>query len=181
MTDRIPRVTDRDRLAPAARDHHDHVVETRGELLELYAVLLNSPEAAGRVARLGTYLRYESSLPARVREVAILTAARAFDCAYEWAVHEPLAREAGVSEATLDALAETGPVDALADDLAPVVEYARRLFDDHEVPPAVYEAVHERFGDAGTVDLTVTVGYYAMLACVLNAFAVTPAAPGECW
>ncbi|MFB6156382.1 MAG: carboxymuconolactone decarboxylase family protein [Haloferacaceae archaeon] len=178
MTDdemaRVPYVTERDEVPADGRRHYDEIEESRGRVVGPFAVLLNSPEVAGRVGRLGAYVRYESDLPDAVRELAIITTARELDCAVEWAIHEPIAREAGVSDAAVDAVATRGSADGLDDTERMVVEYARQLFRDHAVTDETFARARERFGVTGLTELTATLGYYNMLACVLNAFEVRP-------
>lgn len=64
-------------------------------------------------------MRYESSLPARLSELVILLVARAWTQNFEWAVHAPIAREAGLSEAIIDAIAAYAYALALASPRAP--------------------------------------------------------------
>ncbi len=171
---RIPYVTDREAVPEGERHHFDSIAESRGSVRGPFSVLMNSPELAGRVGHLGAYIRYEGELPGRVRELAILTTAREFDAAYEWAAHEPIAREEGVPGETIDAVAEEAPADSLLDEDAAVVRYGRELLDDHTVDDDTFEAVRERFGNGGVAELTATMGYYVLVACVLNAFEVLP-------
>ncbi len=173
-SDRVRYHTDRESVPEGHRHHYDDIAESRGGVRGPFAVLLNSPELAGRIGHLGAYVRFEGELPDADRELAILTTARAFDCAYEWAAHVPIAAEAGVSESAIDAVAESSPTDDLATGEAVVVEYGRELFGDHAVSDATFEAALDRFGESGVTELTGTMGYYAMIACVLNAFEVSP-------
>lgn len=180
MTDepapRIPIVTDRDQLPEDARHHYDHIMDTRGYVGGPFGPLLNSPEVGGRIARVGTYIRYESSLPDPDRELAIITTGREFDCAYEWAAHEPIAREVGVAAATIDAVANRAPLTAFPADDAEIVRYVRELLREHALEDATFDAARERFGVRGVTDLTATVGFYSLIACTLNAFEIRPAA-----
>jgi len=172
---RVPFIDERDQLPPEGRPHHDALTESRGEIRGPFGVLLHSPELAGRVGRLGAYVRFESTLPDSDRELGILTTARAFDCAFEWAAHAPIAREAGVADETLEAVVDRDG-DGLGDREASIVRYSQELFGDHAVSRETYDAAESEFGTEGLVELTATMGYYAMLACVLNAFDVVPTA-----
>ena len=137
-------------------------------------MLLHSPEVAGRTAHLGAYIRFESTLPPDLRELAIITTSREFDCEYEWSAHATLAREAGVREEAIQVVANRGQLDSLTVDEAMIVGYGRALFRDHRVSDTTFEAARERLGDQGVTELTATFGYYAMLACTLNTFQVRP-------
>ena len=173
---RIPQISGKDEVAEEYHHIVDSISSSRGRISGPFSVLLHSPEVAGRAAHLGAYIRFESTLPGDLREVAINTAAREFDCGYEWAAHARLAKEAGVSDEAIDAIANRGELDALSEDEALVIQYGRELFRDHRISDATYKAAEARFGVQGVVELTATMGYYGMLACALNAFEVEPPA-----
>ena len=173
-TTRVPYLTERDQIAEDGRESYDGIVESRGRISGPFGVLLNSPELAGRIAHAGAYVRFESELSGPDRELAILTTAREFDCAYEWAAHEPIARNEGVREEAIETVADRESLDDLTETETLIVRYGRRLFGDHAIPDALFEAAKEEFGVRGVVELTATMGYYSMIACVLNAAEVTP-------
>ena len=172
---RVPEITARDSVPSDKRHIFDEIAGSRGTVRGPFAVLLNSPEVAGRAAHLGTYIRFESILSPAERELAIITTSRAFDCQYEWSAHAILAREAGVREEAIEVVANRGALDSLTKDEALVVGYTREVLRDHRVTDETFAAARARFGDQGVTELTATVGYYSMLACALNAFEVTPA------
>ena len=102
---RVHQISTRDEI-PADKGHiFDSIVGSRGRVSGPFSVLLHSPEVAGRAAHLGAYIRFESTLSANQRELAIISAAREFDCDYEWGAHEKLAREAGVRDEAIQAVA----------------------------------------------------------------------------
>lgn len=176
---RIPQIQNRDGLSDEAARHFDAIAGSRGRVSGPFAVLLNSPEVAGRAAHLGSYIRFESVLAPDLRELAILCAARAFDCDYEWAAHVVIARDEGTREEAIRAVAERAPTDGLSEDEATVIAYAREMFGEKRVSDAAFARAKDRFGTRGVTDLTATMGYYAMLACALNAFAVEPPPDAE--
>ena len=169
---RLSQITDKSSLPPDKHPIFDAIAESRGRVGFPFSLLLNSPEAAGRIAALGHFLRFDSALPADLREVAILTAARESDCAFEWAAHNRLGRQAGVRDEVNEAIANRAPTASLTADEALVVTYGRALLREHRVPQDVFDAARARFGDQGVVDLTALLGYYSLIACALNAFEV---------
>ncbi len=171
---RIPTITTRNGLAAEQQRVFDLIAQSRGHVGGPFTVLLHRPTLAERTAHLGAHVRYESSLAPADRELAILAVARAMDCAFEWAAHAPEARRAGVRPAAIAAVRDRTAPAGLTPEEAALVGYIAQLLGRHRVDEATYRAVEARLGQAGTVELTATAGYYAMLACTLNAFEVTP-------
>ena len=176
---RIPTITDRETLTPEHRPVWDRITERRGPHIGPFALLLHSPPLADRTAALGAHIRFQSSLTPGDRELAILTVARTLDCRFEWAAHLPLARQAGVREAAITVLRHGQDPEDLTGDEAVLVRYVRQLLQAHRVDDATFEALQARLGLEPLVELTATVGYYAMIACTLNAFAVDPPPAAE--
>lgn len=173
---RIHQISTKDEI-PADKGHiYDSIVGSRGRVSGPFSVLLHSPEVAGRAAHLGAYLRFESTLSPEDKELAIISAAREFDCEYEWGAHEKLAREAGVRDEAIEVVANKGDLGSLSADESLIVQYARDLLREHRVSAKTFDAALARFGEQGVTELTATVGYYGMLACALNAFEVQPTA-----
>jgi 4-carboxymuconolactone decarboxylase len=168
---RIPAVTDRDQVPEGQREVWDAIVASRGSVRGPFAVLMHSPEVAGRVAHVGTFIRFESSLEATSRELAAMVTAHLLDCDYERAAHERQAREAGVPDATLQAIRDNR-FGEVAAEYRWVCDLTRQLVVDHRIAPAAFDEARERLGVRGLVELTATIGYYAMIAAPLNAFEV---------
>ncbi len=169
---RIPRIKHREDISEDGQVAYDEIRGSRGEVSGPFSVLLNSPEMARRAAHLGAYIRFETSLPADVRELTILVTAREWDCQYEWTYHEPEARKAGLREEAILAVRDRTAPSGLNDEEAVVFNYVVETMRQHKVSQEVYEAAYARFGAQGVSDLTVTTGYYALLAGTLNTFEV---------
>ena len=176
---RIPQIEKRSDVPEDMAHHFDSIASSRGRISGPFSMLLNSPEIAGRAAHLGAYIRFESVLDGATRELAILTAAREFDCDYEWSAHVVIARNEGVREEAIQAVANQTALDGLSEDEALVVSYGRQMLGNKRVSDETFERAAARFGTQGVTELTATMGYYAMLACALNTFEVEPAAGAE--
>jgi len=175
--ERLPALTSEE-MSPAQRAAAAALIGgRRGALFGPFIALLRSPELLNRAQRLGEYLRYDSALPPRLRELAILITARHFDQAYEWHVHAPEALAAGLAPEALSELAQRHPPTALAPDEHEVYEFCRELHERHQIGDANYGRVRERLGEQGLIDLIGVCGYYALLALVMNA-ARTPLPEG---
>ena len=130
--------------------------------------LLRSPELMERTQKVGEYLRYKSSIPARLNEFAILVTARQWNAQIEWIGHHDLALKAGVSAAVLADLAQGRRPAGMKDDEAIVHDFIKEIHDKKEVSDATYKRVVDRFGERGVMDLIGLTGYYTMLAMVIN-------------
>jgi len=176
---RIPKISRKEELEP--KDYHvfDAIAESRGEVRGPFTMLLHSPELAGRVSHLGAYVRFDSGLDPKLKELVILTIARELDCQFEWSMHVSFARRAGVPEAFVRAVEQRKPPVAVTDAEAGVCAYVRELLQTHRVSAPTFAAVEAHLGAQGCVELSALVGYYVMLACVLNALEVEPAPTGD--
>jgi 4-carboxymuconolactone decarboxylase len=168
---RIPDVS-RDQLGSEEQAYYDEIVESRGGIRGPYGVLLHSPKLAACVAATGTYVRFDGDMDNALREVVVLATAREIKSQYEFAAHARLARAAGVAESTVQGIAKGTAPDGLAGDEALVVRYVQELLRDHKVSDPTFDAVRDRFGVKGAVELTGLIGHYLLVGQVLAAFAV---------
>lgn len=160
---------------PADQQHiFDEIAGSRGAVRGPFAMLLHSPEVAGRIAHTGAYIRFETTIPAQLRELAILTTARYWDCKYEWTAHQKIAEGEGLRDDAIAAIANRNAPSGLTDEETIVFNYVSELLNNHRVSDASYKAAHDKFGNQSIVDLTATAGYYSMIASTLNAFNVQP-------
>ena len=174
---RIKLISTRNEAPPEAQPVYDEIAASRGRVAGPFAVLLHSPGLAQKIAHLGAFIRYSSEVPDSVREFATCTVGRELDALYVWSSHVDLARQAGVPEATLSAVREGRPLDR--GEYQDIVEYVQALVRMHRAPEDLFQRLQERFGPKGMLELTATVGYYSMMAAVLNGFEVEPEAGAE--
>jgi len=132
------------------------------------ALLLRSPDLMSRTQQVGAYLRYNSSLPLRLNEFAILITARQWNAQVEWIAHHPLALKAGLSPSVADDLAQGKRPSAMKDDEEIVYNFCKELHETRKVGDATFKAMADKFGERGVIDLIGVTGYYTMLAMVLN-------------
>jgi 4-carboxymuconolactone decarboxylase len=149
----------------------------RGGVRGPFLALLQDPELADRVQQLGEFIRYGTGLPKPLTELAILVAARRWSCQYEWFAHAPIAREAGVAEATIAAIAAGTKPAGLDADAAAVYEFCTNLHKSGDAGEGPVAHIAARFGMKGVVDLVALTGYYSLLAMVLNTAGIP--LPGE--
>jgi 4-carboxymuconolactone decarboxylase len=167
-----------DGLRPQQREAYDQIAGgKRGAVRGPFKVLLHSPELARRVEQLGVYLRFDCVLSERIRELVIVVVARHYHSDVEWTTHAPRVAALGVSAAVLAAIGEgeAPPFDEESDRIA--VQFAGEVLageGGRPVSEAIMQDAIGAFGVEGTVELTGLVGYYTLLALVLNTFQVPP-------
>jgi len=136
--------------------------------------LLRSPALLERVAKMGEYLRFESVLEARIRELATCAVARHTGNQFEWTMHAPLAAKAGVAEAAIEALRVGARPKQLGADEEVALDFTRELLQTQGVSDPTYASAQAAFGEQGVVELASLIGYFAMVCWVMNV-ARTPA------
>lgn len=139
----------------------------RGALFGPFVPLLRSPALMTRLQEVGAYLRFESAVPAHLRELVILMIAREWHQDFEWGHHVPLARAAGLDEGVITAVSLDAAITGDGD-VAAVWQLVRELLDTRAVTDATYARAREVAGDGGVVDLVGTAGYYSTLAMTMN-------------
>ena len=148
---------------------------TRGyDIRGPFVPLFRSPELMVRTAAVGQYLRYNSALPRRLSEFVILLTARRCNQSHEWGAHYPVALDAGVEAATLTAIAEGNRPDGMTDEETVLFDFCDELLRTRSVSDAAYARTVALFGERGLVDTIGLVGYYTLLAMVLNTAGVQP-------
>ncbi|WP_332683304.1 carboxymuconolactone decarboxylase family protein [Bosea sp. (in: a-proteobacteria)] len=156
-------------MTPEQRRVYDTVVSgPRGVLRGPLLAALHRPELADKWQQFGELLRYRTSLPPRLSELAILVTARRWNCQLEWYLHESVAREAGLSGAIIAAIAQGRRPEAAEPEEYEIHDYCAELQETRTVGEEAYQRVLKRWGTVGVVELTALVGYYTMVAMTLN-------------
>jgi 4-carboxymuconolactone decarboxylase len=160
-------------LSPAAQGLYEHLVGRRGRIDGMYRSLLNHPELTRQVSDLGEFLRFSGGvLPPAIRELTILWLARRLGAAYEWVKHLGPAREAGVSEAIIEAVRLGQEVSDLDPLQVACLAAARCVLERRSIPQEIQDGLAARIGLPGVIELVVLVGFYQMIAGVIFAFDV---------
>jgi 4-carboxymuconolactone decarboxylase len=133
-------------------------------------IRLHSPRLSALNSAVTRYLRHDSGIPPRTREIAILVTARAFDSQFEWAAHEPVALREGVEPAIIDVIRYRRDAAGLAESDAIVIALGRELFDKRKVSSDTFARALKAFGARMLVDIVSIMGNYAGTAALLAAF-----------
>jgi 4-carboxymuconolactone decarboxylase len=148
----------------------DRVVGSRGSVRGPMALLMHNPPLADRVAELGARLRFQGTLSGADRELAILTAGREVEATYEWAAHEPLGLDEGISREAIEVLRHQASTTALQEREALIIDVVRTIQREHHLPEDLYAKAEHTFGQSGLVEIVVLAGYYGLIGYVLNVF-----------
>jgi 4-carboxymuconolactone decarboxylase len=135
------------------------------------ATLVRHPKLARNYLRFSFYLLYGSTLPERVRELAVLRVAHLSNCTYEWEHHTRMGREAGLTDEVIDGVARGEAFDEFDRAVLAAVD---QLHDKSVVSDPTWAALSEHLDEQQLMDLVFTVGSYGALAMAINTFGVEP-------
>ena len=158
-----------DEMTPAQKTMMEHLVsgERRGAGGP-FNVLLRSPEMGDLAQQFGAAMRFHSTLPKKLNEMAIIMTARYWTAQYEWNAHRTAAAQAGLNESIIQAIA-TGKRPASMDaDETVVYNFGTELLNTKQVSDAGFKAAVGKFGERGVVDLIGVMGYYQLVSMLLN-------------
>jgi len=165
-------------LSTADREAFDHMAgaragaEGRAALGDVYVRMFNNPAVARAVGALGEHLRFAGVLPGDARELAILRYAAGQGFGYVWAHHRGPARQAGIPDDAVAALAGDGVPEGLAPSRRAVVEAVDAVAARRSIPAEVQDRLEGAFGRPGVVELVALCGLYALMGYTVTAFDV---------
>ena len=133
-----------------------------------FNAMLRSPGIGNIVQALGGEIRYKSSLPNKLNELAIIVTARYWTANYEWHAHCRLALDAGLDPAKAKDVAENRRPANMDEDEAIVYDFSHELHETKGVSDANFKRVVDRFGERGAFDLIAVNGYYSLVSMILS-------------
>ena len=156
-------------MTPEQKQLTDHILNSeRKSMGGPFNALLRSPEMGDLAQQLGAHIRFKTSLPHRLNEMAIIMTARVWTAQYQWYVHKALALEAGLNPAVADAIAVGKRPAAMQPDEEAVYNFCTELLNTRQVSDATFQAAVKAFGERGVVDLVGATGYYQLVSALLN-------------
>ena len=143
-----------------------------GSLAGPFNAYLYTPVIGHKLEQVGASLRFDTEVARNLVELAIIVVGRHWTAQFEWYAHARMAREAGVADAVVDAIAarQEPPFTDAAE--AAVYRFAKELCETHHVSDATYAALRDKLGDRQVVELTMVIGYYNYVSAMLNTFEV---------
>jgi 4-carboxymuconolactone decarboxylase len=126
-----------------------------------------SPGLGILLLQVSDYVRFNSSLPPRLSEFAIMIAAQQWSQPYEWRAHYPLAIKGGLDRQILVDLGAGNKPQGMKDDEAALYEFCTQLYRDKNVTDAAFKTAVGKFGERGVMDLIGIIGYYDIASMAL--------------
>jgi len=151
----------------------ERIVAGRGEVLHLYAMLLQSPPFADGWLHLLTAVRHEGCLEGSLRELMIMRVAHLNKAPYEAEQHRPIAVKEGLSDIQVDAVGAWEASTLFDPRQVAALRYCDAMTVSVEVPDAIFSAVRREFSDHEIAELTITIGAYNMVSRVLEALVIS--------
>lgn len=169
-------------LAPAQRALLDSIRSgPRGGNTSIrgpFAVLLHAPAFGELAQQLGGHCRYNTAVPPRLSEFAILVTAKLWRAQYEWFAHVPQAERAGVKKATIRDLHKGRTPKSAPKDERAIYQFIQELYKTRRVSDQSFKRVKDVLGEAATVEFVGILGYYVLISMILNVFRM-PLPEGE--
>jgi 4-carboxymuconolactone decarboxylase len=131
-------------------------------------VLLRGPDVAEGVARYSDYIRFHSTLPIRLNELAALITIRYWGAQFPFSVHHRAATQAGLNDATIAAIADGKRPASLEKDEEIVYNFVAEVLKTAQISDGNFTAAKELLGERNLVELLGVVGYYQIVSMVVN-------------
>jgi 4-carboxymuconolactone decarboxylase len=150
--------------------YDESIASKRGSPPPPMMAWLNSPEMAKHATRLGAILRYDTSFPAKLSEIAILVTARHWTSHYEWFAHKRLALAGGMDPAIIEDIRQRRTPKFDDPKAQMIYDLAKSLHEGHGVTQGLYDDAVKLIGERGIVEIIGLCGYYTMVSMTLNTF-----------
>ena len=160
-------------LTPEQRQVYEAIAGTRGGVVRgPFAIWLRNPAIAAAADRLGTALR-QGSLEKRLFELMVLVVARHWSAQYEWFAHAKQGIAAGLSADAVEAIRQKRPPDFARDDERLIYDLVTEMNETRTLSQPTYDRAVAALGLDRVIELITAVGFYTMVAIMLNGFDAT--------
>jgi len=167
----MPRILPADEKSnPTLAETYAQITRTRGYVANILRSFSHAPEGLKRFAAYGEYVRYQTDLPGRTRELTILAIARGNQ--YAWMHHHPHAIKAGVTQQELDALYDGVLAATLDAAEQAAMRYGQEFANSGNVSDATFAELTKHYTDRQITDLTLLAGYFIALGSTITAFRI---------
>jgi alkylhydroperoxidase family enzyme len=130
--------------------------------INLFRAMVHSPNGARAFHRLGEFIRHESRLDPRLRELAILQVGYLTRSEYEYTHHIKIGRDFGVTDDDIRALAaeSAGRPSTLEPLARTVLRAAREMTQGFAMADGTFAALAQALDHERLTDLVITIAFY---------------------
>jgi len=161
------RLVEKDQAAPEVKEFFQRVESSGARVLNLYRAIAHSPQVFGNVVRLGSSLLTRTALESKFRELAILRVAKLAGSEYEWTQHVPIALEVGVTKEQVEVISNWEGSAVFGDVERAVLQYTDEVAQNVKVRDETFNSLKKYFNEQKIVELTLSIGYWGLIARVL--------------
>jgi 4-carboxymuconolactone decarboxylase len=156
--------------ADQKQTYDESIASKRGKPPEPMMAWLNSPDMAKHATRLGAFLRYDTSLPPALSELAILVTARHWTAHFEWYAHKKMALDGGLPLHIIEDI-KNRRTPTFDDPKARVIyDVAKSLHEARGLSQPLYDEAVKLLEPRGLVEIIGLCGYYTMVSMTLNTY-----------
>jgi 4-carboxymuconolactone decarboxylase len=167
---RVPDLAQSEMTPEQKRIHDEIASKRRGNVRGPFAIWLRTPAIAERANQFGNAIRVAGKLDKRLFELMVLIVARHWSAPYEWFAHEDQALKEGVSPVVVEALRHGRIPDFPHADEQLIYDVVTELNTRKVLGQATYDRGVGHFGLDLFIELVTAIGFYTMVAMMLNAF-----------
>jgi 4-carboxymuconolactone decarboxylase len=149
-----------------------NMIQSDGSLGGPFNSMLHSPNIGIALQELGARLRYGTSIPRPLLELAIITIGAHWQAQYEFWAHARMALEAGIKQEVVTAI-QLGEEPDLDDSEALVYEFCIQMIETKRIREDTYQKLVETLGEAGIMEIASLIGYYSAISIILNTFEIS--------
>ncbi len=143
-----------------------------GKLPNLYGTLINHPKLYGPRAGFGTYIQRESLVPPKTRELLIMRTGWLIKAEYEWAHHDPIAREVGLTTAEIARITKGPSAPEWSEEYRAVLQAADELRRETFISDATWKTLAKYYNTQQMIEIVYTVGAYSMTGVAINSLGI---------
>jgi len=160
-------LVEKEQVSPEVKAIFQKIEDNGARILNLYKVVANSPGLLLNFIRLGNSVIGRMVLPPRLREIVILRVANLTGSEYEWAQHAPVALQVGVSQKQLNSISDWKKSTEFNNEERAALQYTDEVAQKVKVTDQTFNILRNFFNEQAIVELTMTIGYYEMVARLL--------------
>jgi 4-carboxymuconolactone decarboxylase len=153
--------------SPELKEIYNNLSKNGARILNLYRVVAHNPRALLNFLRLGNSLLVGTELPPKLRELAILRVAKLAGSEYEWSQHCPIALELGIDQKQIQTISHWSTSANFSAIERAVLQYTDEVAQNVTVKEETFQALQQHLNERAIVELTLSIGYWGMVARVL--------------